>query len=337
MPRNAVSDFENRLKKNAKQRFAWARRQGLTAFRVYDLDMPEWPFAVDWYAGYAHVMEYPRRKQLRDGSIDEARAEVVRATAAALELPRERIFTKTHERRPWGQGQYERVDHRSTIVTAEENGLKFECNLSDYLDTGLFLDHRVTRARVRDEAKGKRFLNLFAYTGSFSVYARSGGAAETTTVDLSNTYCDWAERNFALNGFKPSPQHRVVRADVLAWLERAKGPYDLVVLDPPSFSSSKKMERRFEVQRDHRWLVERALSLLSPTGVLYFSNNFLGFELDPRFAWGKELTPGSLPEDFRRGVHRCFRFALEERGDDAPGRVERHQERQQRPQHARRR
>lgn len=302
-----MSDFENRLRKNAKQRFGWAKREQVTAFRLYDLDMPEWPFAVDWYSGFAHVMEYPRRKQIRDGSIDEARAEVVRATAAALELPAEKIFTKTHEKRPWGHGQYERVSGASQLVEVEEHGLKFECNLSDYLDTGLFLDHRVTRARVRKEASGKRFLNLFAYTGSFTVHARAGGASETTTVDLSNTYCDWAERNQQLNGFRIDAKHRVLRADVLGWIEEtAKGPYDLIVLDPPSFSSSKKMGRRFEIQRDHKWLVERTRSLLSPEGVLYFSTNFLGFELDPKIAGAVSIE--SLPADFRRPVQRTWRI-----------------------------
>lgn len=332
-----MSDFENRLKKNAKQRFKWAEREGVTAFRVYDLDMPEWPFAVDWYAGFAHVMEYPRRKQLRDGSIDEARVEVVRATAAALELAPEKIFTKTHEKRPWGRGQYERLGTGSTLVQVKEHGLTFECNLSDYLDTGLFLDHRVTRARVRKEAQGKRFLNLFAYTGAFTVHALAGGAAETTTVDLSNTYCDWAERNLALNGFSTGPKHRVVRADVLQWLEEtAKGPYDLIVLDPPSFSSSKKMGRRFEVQRDHRWLVQQARSLLSKDGVLYFSTNFLGFQLDAKF---RDAQPqDSLPGDFRRAVHSCWRLTAEggllDRADRAPAephRGEEHAQRQQPP------
>ena len=302
-----VSDFENRLRKNAKQRIKWAEREQVTAFRVYDLDMPEWPFAVDLYADFAHVMEYPRRSQLRDGSIDEARLEVVRATAAALELAPAQIFTKTHEQRPWGRGQYERLGTGSTLVQVNEHGLTFECNLSDYLDTGLFLDHRVTRARVRAEARGKRFLNLFAYTGSFTVHALAGGAAETTTVDLSNTYCDWAERNFRLNGFQPGPRHQVIRADVLGWLEETRERFELIVLDPPSFSSSKKkMGRRFEVQRDHRWLIEHARALLTEQGTLYFSTNFLTFELDRRFDDAEELA--SLPGDFRRAVHRCWRF-----------------------------
>lgn len=304
-----MSDFENRLRKNARHRFKWAARQGLTAFRLYDLDVPAWPFAVDWYAGFAHVMEYPRRRQRRDGSLEAAREEVLRAVTEVLELPAEKVLTKTHEPMPWGRAQYGRQGDASTVVEVQENGLTFECNLSDYLDTGLFLDHRDTRARVRAEAKGKRFLNLFGYTGAFTVYAGAGGASETTTVDLSNTYADWAERNLRRNGLRPGPQHRVVRADVLAWLETARGPWDLVVLDPPSFSSSKKMTRRFEVQRDHRALVERVVGLLAPGGTLYFSTNFLGFSLDARLTPEEELTPRSLPEDFQRVVHRCWRFS----------------------------
>lgn len=298
-----MSDFENRLKKNVKPRFAWAAKEKTDAFRLYDLDIPEWPFAVDWYAGFAHVMEYPRRKQLRDGSLAQVRDEVVRAVGAVLSLPREKIFSKTHER---GGEQYERVGAESRTVIVTEHGLEFECNLSDYLDTGLFLDHRVTRARVRSEAKGLRFLNLFAYTGSFTVHALAGGAAETTTVDLSNTYCEWAERNFALNGFATGAKHRVLRDDVLAWLESCRAEFDLIVCDPPSFSSSKKMGRRFEVQRDHRWLIDAARARLSKQGVLYFSTNFLGFELDSRVSGAVEQR--SLPADFRRAVQRTWRL-----------------------------
>jgi len=303
-----MSDFENRLKKNAKHRFAWAKRQGLTAFRLYDLDMPEWPVAVDWYAGSVHVMEFPSRRKLRDG-LEPMRAEVRRSIASALSVTFDSIFMKTHEPKAWGEAQYDKVSSTEKIVVVEENGLKFECNLSDYLDTGLFLDHRQTRARVKAESKGKRVLNLFAYTGSFSVHARAGGASETTTVDLSKTYCEWAQRNFALNGFEPeSRAHRVLRDDVLAWLENTKERFELIVLDPPSFSTSKKMGRRFEVQRDQRWLIDTACSKLSPGGELYFSTNYLEFELDDSLKPVEELTPRSIPEDFRRTVHRCWRF-----------------------------
>ncbi len=308
-----MSDFENRLKKNAKHRHSWAKRQGLTAYRLYDLDMPEWPVAVDWYAGCVHVMEYPSRRKAREG-LEPMRAEVRRSIVSALGVPADAVFMKTHEPKAYGENQYGRVSSASKVVVVEEHGLKFECNLSDYLDTGLFLDHRTTRARVQKEAQGRRVLNLFAYTGSFSVHARAGGATETTTVDLSNTYCDWAERNFALNGFSVAPRdraHRVIRADVLAWLEGTREVFDLIVLDPPSFSTSKKMDRRFEVQRDHRWLVQTACSKLAPSGTLYFSTNYLGFELDERLVAEEELTPRSIPEDFRRTVHRCWRFSAQ--------------------------
>lgn len=294
-----MSAFENRLAKNARHFQKWAKRRGLEAFRIYDLDMPEVPVAVELYAGRAHVMEYPRRRAVKSGEAAALRAEVVEIVKRVLAV--EDVFVKTHEAK---LAQYEKQGARGVVFPVLENGLKFEVNLSDYLDTGLFLDHRDTRARVRDEAKGTRFLNLFAYTGSFSVYAAAGGAASTTTVDLSNTYCDWAERNLKLNGLSGD----VVRADVLQWLDRAKGPYDLIVLDPPSFSVSKKMERGWDVQRDHPALLTQVLGLLAPGGVLYFSTNFLGFELDAAFEGTTELTPKSIPEDFRRTVHRCWRF-----------------------------
>ncbi|MFO0601190.1 MAG: class I SAM-dependent methyltransferase [Myxococcaceae bacterium] len=301
-----ASDFENRLRKIQQPRFAWAAKEKTNAFRLYDLDIPEWPVAVDWYAGFVHVMEYPSRKQQRQGT-GAMQQEVTRAISAVLQVPAEKIFFKAHERRAWGEGQYERATRgASTLVTVEEHGLKFECNLSDYLDAGLFLDHRPMRARVRKEASGLRFLNLFAYTGSFTVHARAGGASETTTVDLSNTYCDWAERNLALNGFSVGGVHQVVRHDVLAWVEAAKGRYELIVCDPPSFSTSKKMGRRWEVQRDHRHLVEQLLGLLAPGGQLYFSTNFLGFSLDPKLP--KAEVVNSQAADFRRTVQQTWRF-----------------------------
>ncbi len=304
-----ANDFENRLAKNAKHRVKWAERQGLTAYRLYDLDIPEWPFAVDWYAGFVHVMEYPGRRARRDGSIAQAREAVVQGLARVLAVDESKIFTKTHEPTPWGRPSFSRAGTSSgSTVLVREHGLTFECNLSDYLDTGLFLDHRTTRERVLREAVGQRFLNLFAYTGSFSVHARAGGAIASTTVDLSNTYCEWTQRNFAHNAQAPSSAHQVITADVLSWLENAPGGYTLAVVDPPSFSSSKKMGRRFEVQRDHHHLIEQVLGLLAPGGTLYFSTNFLEFELDARLRPAEELTPRSLPEDFRRTLHRCWRF-----------------------------
>jgi 23S rRNA (cytosine1962-C5)-methyltransferase len=304
-----MSMFANRLRKNAKTLRKWAAAQGLTAFRLYDLDIPEYPFAVDRYGEYVHVLEYPRRRSLSDGSAERKREEVLAAVVEVLGVEGSNVFTKTHEPKPWGQEQYERQGRSSTTTTVVESGLRFEVNLSDYLDTGLFMDHRDTRARVRGEVSGKRFLNLFAYTGAFTVYALAGGAARTTTVDLSPHYLEWAKRNFALNGFATGREHELVRADALEWVGHTRGQYDVIVLDPPSFSVSKRMEKRFEVQRHHHRLIERVQGLLAPGGSLYFSTNYLSFELDAALQPVEELTPGSIPKDFRREIHRCWRFS----------------------------
>ncbi|HEX5748276.1 MAG TPA: class I SAM-dependent methyltransferase [Archangium sp.] len=310
----AVGMFENRLRKNVKHFRKWAKARGLTAFRVYDRDVPEYTYAVDLYADHVHLVEYPRRRALK--SLEEQRAEVLAAVTAVLEVPPERVHVKTHLPQPWGRSQYGRVGEGTERLVVEEQGLKFWVNLGDYLDTGLFMDHRLTRARVRDEAKGKSFLNLFCYTGAFTVYAAAGGASRTLSVDLSNTYLDWAEENLALNGLS-APRHTLLRADAMAWVQdQRQDPeqtFDLVVCDPPSFSTSKKMQGSFNVQRDHVRLLEGIRELLNPGGVLYFSTNFLGFELKDSAVRGyegvEELTPGSIPEDFQRQeIHRCWRM-----------------------------
>ncbi len=307
--------FENRLRKNARHFRKWARARGLTCFRIYDRDIPEYPYAVDEYGDHIHLVEYPRRRALQSGTVEQQREEVLATVAHVLEVAPEHIHVKTHTPQPWGRTQYERLGQDSERFVVEEQGLKFWVNLKDYLDTGLFMDHRLTRARVREEAQGKRFLNLFAYTGAFTVYAASGGAAHTTTVDLSNTYLDWAEENLALNGLS-APRHTLIRADVLPWLEeQAEEPdrYELIVCDPPSFSTSKRMSGSFNVQRDHSRLLAAIRAVLAPGGVLYFSTNFLGFELKDTairdFEKVEELTPASIPEDFqRKEIHRCWRM-----------------------------
>ncbi|MFY0529586.1 class I SAM-dependent methyltransferase [Archangium gephyra] len=310
----AVGMFENRLRKNVKHFRKWAKARGLTAFRVYDRDVPEYTYAVDLYADRVHLVEYPRRRALK--SLEEQRAEVLAAVTAVLEVPPERIHVKTHLPQPWGRSQYGRVGEGTERVVVEEQGLKFWVNLGDYLDTGLFMDHRLTRARVRDEAKGRSFLNLFCYTGAFTVYAAAGGASRTFSVDLSNTYLDWAEENLALNGLS-DPRHTLLRADAMAWVQDQRHEpeqlFDLVVCDPPSFSTSKKMQGSFNVQRDHVRLLEGIRELMAPGGILYFSTNFLGFELKDTavrsYEGVEELTPGSIPEDFQRQeIHRCWRM-----------------------------
>jgi 23S rRNA (cytosine1962-C5)-methyltransferase len=303
--------FANRLRKNLKRLQRWAQRQGTDAFRVYDRDMPEHPVVVEWYAGRVLVQLFPRR----DGDLEAMRAEVGAAVEEVLGVAAADVHWKTHRPHRWGESQYEREGTRGERFTVKEGGLRFWVNLDDYLDTGLFLDHRETRARVRSESRGKRFLNLFCYTGAFTVHAAAGGAAASTSVDLSPTYLDWAQANLDLNGLG-GREHRLVRADAAEWLEsrdRAKDRFDLVVLDPPSFSSSKRA-RRFDVQRDHPRLLGRALDLLAPGGALYFSTNFRGFRLDERALEGaaaEELTPRSLPPDFhQRDIHRCWRVTL---------------------------
>lgn len=314
MPDAASSMFENRLGKNVRHWRKWARAKGLTAFRLYDRDIPEYPYVVDQYADRAHVVEFPSRKARKAQGIETQREEVLDAVSRVLELPRSHLFTKTHEPQPWGQKQYGRKGEGGERLSVEEQGLRFWVNLTDYLDTGLFMDHRLTRARVRGEVKGKRFLNLFAYTGAFTVYAAAGGASQTTSVDLSGTYLDWAEDNLALNKLSGA-HHLLVQGDVLAWLaaqQQEPSRFDVIVLDPPSFSTSKRMDKTFNVQRDHPRVLSQVMELLAPKGILYFSTNFLGFspqfeKLSPRSV--EELTPGSIPEDFRRKeIHRCWRF-----------------------------
>lgn len=304
--------FRNRLAKNARHFRRWAERQQLTAYRVYDRDIPEFPFVVERYGTRVHLVEYPRRSQRGEGG-EEMRAGVLQDVVEVLEVSPEEVFIKTHLPHPWGGSQYPRLGTSGEPFVVEEQGLKFWVNLADRLDTGLFLDHRLTRARVRDEARGKRFLNLFAYTGAFTVYAAAGGASRTTSVDLSNTYLDWTERNLELNGLA-GPAHTLVRADVLAWLaDAAAGEtrWDLVVLDPPPFSTSKGMHGTFDVQRDHLRLLADALAALSAGGTLYFSTNYRRFQLDPRserLGRFDELTPKSLPPDVQRtDAHRCWR------------------------------
>jgi 23S rRNA (cytosine1962-C5)-methyltransferase len=312
--------FENRLRKNARHFRKWARAHGLTCFRVYDRDIPEYSYAVDVYGERVQLVEFPRRRALQSGTVEQQREEVLAAVAAVLEVAPEHIHVKTHTPQPWGRKQYERIGQGSERFVVEEQGLKFWVNLGDYLDTGLFMDHRLTRARVREEARGQHFLNLFAYTGAFTVYAAAGGAARTVTVDLSNTYLDWAEENLALNGLADT-RHTLIRADVLPWLEAQRDEperYGLVVCDPPSFSTSKRMSGTFNVQRDHARLLSAIRAVLAPGGVLYFSTNFQGFTLGDAAVRGlevRELTPDSLPEDFqRKEIHRCWRMVAPRAG-----------------------
>jgi len=313
-----VGDFRRRLAKRFKHLSKWARRQGIEAFRVYDRDIPEVPLVIDWYAGWLHAAEYERPHERTEIEHEVWLDKMIEAAAAELGVPPNQTFLKVRKRQRAG-GQYEKVDARRAVITVHEGGLAFEVNLSDYLDTGLFLDHRQTRAMVRAEAEGKRFLNLFCYTGSFSVYAAAGGAHETTSVDLSNTYLDWTRTNLAKNGFKDAGRHRTIRDEARAFLEhranRGEPPFDLVVCDPPTFSRSAKSETPWDVERDHAELVELVARNLAPGGVVYFSTNFRRFHLaeEPlakRYTI-REITRQTIPEDFRNErIHRAWRLVL---------------------------
>lgn len=305
--------FANRLGKNFKHYSKWARRQGLEAWRAYDRDIPQFPVAVDLYGERAHVQEYDTGWDISDEAHAAWVAGLLQTVCAVTGVPVESIAFKTR-RRQKGVSQYEKTGQTGEGFVVGEFGQRFIVNLDAYLDTGLFLDHRNTRRRVRDEAAGKRFLNLFAYTGSFTVYAGAGGASYSETVDLSNTYQDWARRNFELNGLDLA-RHHLIRADVFQYLEDSVAAgkcFDLIVMDPPTFSNSKKMRDVLDVQRDHGWLVEQAMYLLAPEGTLYFSNNLRSFELEPLLIETfhvEDISAQSVPEDFRnRKIHQCWRI-----------------------------
>jgi 23S rRNA (guanine2445-N2)-methyltransferase / 23S rRNA (guanine2069-N7)-methyltransferase len=308
--------FGNRLRKNLAHLEKWARRQDVTCFRVYDADMPEYAFAVDLYQSderWAYVQEYAAPDSVAPEAARARRDEAIATIPGVLGLPAERMVLRVRRRQKGGV-QYEKLDGEARFHVVREGPYRFLVNFTDYLDTGLFLDHRLTRARLGELARGKRFLNLFAYTGTATVYAVGGGAVASTTVDMSNTYLDWAVRNMELNGLR-DPRHEFVQADCLAWLEaqaRAMqaAQYDLVFVDPPTHSRSKRMEREFDVQRDHRWLLETASRLLAPDGTIVFSNNYQKFRLDPALATRfdvEDITRATIPEDFARNprIHAC--------------------------------
>lgn len=302
--------FANRLQKNLKTLGKWARKAGVECYRLYDADMPEYALAVDLYRDWVHVQEYAPPRSIDP---DKAQARLLDALAAipqALDMDPARVVIKRRERQV-GKKQYERQAQQGQFMEVAEGGVKLLVNLTDYLDTGLFLDHRPLRLRLQKEAAGKRFLNLFCYTATATVHAAKGGARSTTSVDLSKTYLDWARRNLALNGF--SDKHRLEQGDVMEWLEADRGEYELIFIDPPTFSNSKRMEGVFDVQRDHVHLLDLAMARLAKGGVLYFSNNFRKFQLDPaleqRYAV-EEISAQTLDPDFARNpkIHRAWRL-----------------------------
>jgi 23S rRNA (guanine2445-N2)-methyltransferase / 23S rRNA (guanine2069-N7)-methyltransferase len=310
--------FANRLAKNLKRLRGWAQRAGVSCYRLYDADMPEYAFAIDRYQtlepreDWLYVQEYAAPAEIEREAVRRRRGEVLASLPEVSGVPAERICLRTRRRTARGE-QYEKVDESARFHLIEEGGLRFQVNLGDYLDTGIFLDQRLTRARLREAARGKRFLNLFAYTGTATVYAAAGGASATTSVDLSRTYQEWTQRNLALNGCAGSA-HTLVQADCLAWLGAATARserYQLIFLDPPTFSNSKRMSEVLDIERDHATLIEQSMQLLSAGGLLMFSTNAQRFRLaagvETRYAV-RDLSAATLPQDFARNprIHRCY-------------------------------
>jgi 23S rRNA (guanine2445-N2)-methyltransferase / 23S rRNA (guanine2069-N7)-methyltransferase len=302
--------FANRLLKNLKALGKWAKREGVDCYRVYDADMPEYAMAIDLYHDWVHVQEYAAPKSIDPEKAQARLFDALAAIPQALGIDKSRVIVKRRERQS-GTRQYERQSAQGKFTEVNEGGVKLLVNLTDYLDTGLFLDHRPMRMRIQREAAGKRFLNLFCYTATASVHAAKGGARSTTSVDLSKTYLDWARRNLSLNGF--SDKNRLEQGDVMAWLQASREEYDLVFIDPPTFSNSKRMEGVFDVQRDHVELIDLAVARLAPGGVLYFSNNFRKFQLDEHLAERyavEEISSQTIDPDFARNtkIHRAWKI-----------------------------
>ncbi len=308
-----METFRNRLVKKQKHLGKWARRQGITCYRVYDNDIPGTPLAIDIYENAVHIAEYARDHGMEPHEHVAWLVACVGVASEVLGVPTELFFVKYRQRQK-GLQQYERFAQEGVEMIVQEAGLRFIINPSDYLDTGLFLDHRTTRGMVREAAAGKRVLNLFAYTGSFSVHAAAGGAASTLTLDMSNTYQTWTQRNMELNGFD-GPEHEYGQVDVMSWLEEPARPeFDLVVLDPPTFSNSKRMDSVLEIQRDHVWMLNRVLKRVTSGGEVFFSTNFRKFELDIaeiEAANIVDITSKTIPEDFKNTrIHQCFRIKV---------------------------
>jgi 23S rRNA (cytosine1962-C5)-methyltransferase len=303
--------FRNRLAKQAKHLGKLAKRQQVQCYRLYDHDLPEFPFCIEYYGDKLYVAEYKRRHGLTDEEHAVWLQQSKQAIAETLNLPLENIFLRLRQRKQGRQGQYQRLEEETHEFVVEESALKFIVNLTDYLDTGLFLDHRLTRQMVRDQSKGMKVLNLFAYTGSFSVYAAAGGAEEVVTVDLSKTYLSWAQRNLHLNGFSDHEKYKYQHADVKKYLKELSPNYfDLIVMDPPTFSNSQRMEDILDIQRDHVELINDCLRSMVPGGRLYFSTNFSRFildEADIKASSIKDMTRATTPFDFEGKLARyCF-------------------------------
>jgi 23S rRNA (guanine2445-N2)-methyltransferase / 23S rRNA (guanine2069-N7)-methyltransferase len=312
-------DFANRLKKNFKKLSKWAKQNAITCYRIYDADLPEYAAAIDIYAGeqtWINVQEYEPPKTIDQHKADQRLAGLLSEIPQVLGVDNAQVFLKIRKKQR-STDQYEKHDDQGRFHIIEEGGCKLLVNFEDYLDTGLFLDHRPIRKLIQQQAKNKRFLNLFAYTGSATVHAAMGGAKSTTTVDMSNTYIGWAKKSMALN--KNAGEHEFIQADCLDWLkteanEEDRRQYDLIFLDPPTFSNSKRMDDVFDIQNDHVQLIKNATALLADNGVLYFSTNFRRFKMELSALSDlsiEDISASTIPEDFLRNprIHYCWKIS----------------------------
>lgn len=311
MQTEKLTAFQNRLSKVWKHYSKIARKQQVSCFRFYDHDMPEFPFAIEMYGDVIYAAEYKRKHGMDEETHAAWLKDCLTIIQGVTAVAEDHIFLKQRYRISDRTQQYEKLNTGKVEKIVEEGGLKFIVNMSDYLDTGLFLDHRITRGMLRAEAEGKRVLNLFCYTGSFSVYAAAGGASHVISVDMSRTYINWAKRNMQFNKLYDPEKHEFIEADVLALIEELpEEAYDLIICDPPSFSNSKKMSDIFDVQRDHVMLIKKLLKSLRPEGEIIFSNNLRDFELEkdkiptPSI---KNITGVTTPFDFQGRLYRqCY-------------------------------
>jgi 23S rRNA (cytosine1962-C5)-methyltransferase len=328
MDEEKLQMFRNRLTKMFRHVRKLAKRQSVSCYRVYDHDLPEFPFCIELYEDKVYLAEYKRRHGMTDEEHIAWLEACLPVITEVMDVPDERIYFRQRQRKAGRHGQYEKLGSEQEFFIVKEAGLSFRINLTDYLDTGLFLDHRITRGMFREEARDKEVLNLFCYTGSFSVYAAAGGAARFTSVDLSRTYLGWAEENMVLNqstgynetdrapdgsGLVRPSRHVFVHADVKQWLdELPENFYDLVIMDPPTFSNSKRMKDFLDIQRDHAELLNKTLRAMKTGGTLYFSTNFRKFQLEREKIIAssvKDITGLTTPFDFQGKLFRfCYRI-----------------------------
>jgi len=308
-----VTMFRNRLTKVFRHVSRIAKKQDVSCYRIYDHDLPEFPLCIEKYEDWLYIAEYRRNHHMEDEEHAQWLEDCKLIIGEITGVPESRLVLRTRQRKSNRQDQYQKLDDEQQFMIVHEQGLRFKINLTDYLDTGLFLDHRITRNIVRQSSSGKKVLNLFCYTGSFSVYAAAGGASEVISVDLSKTYLKWAKENMELNELLDPIHHQYLHEDVIQYLPTLPKEYfDLVIMDPPTFSNSKRMEDFLDIQRDHPQLINNTLAAIKPGGILYFSTNFSRFEMKTAELTDctvKDITGQTTPFDFQGKLNRyCFRI-----------------------------